>query len=184
MDRRISEIEDGFERELGAFLGSVNFSGYTDRTRLRSDDLAVRNAAGRYVLEAKQAVGAAISAWWNDAAGEPTRENPFPPAEVSRKLRDLRAFEQSLADMENAVRNASAPDLDAVWNRRSDGATVLQNLVTLDRALLQDARALADAAKAVTKATLADGDARELLAATLQALNGAIDARRQLIAGL
>ncbi len=184
MDRRISEIEDGFERELGALLGSVNFSGYTDRTRLRSDDLAVRNAAGRYVLEAKQSLGAAISAWWNDAAGEPTRENPFPPAEVSRKLRDLRAFEQSLADLETTIRNAATPDLDAVWNHRSDGANVLQSLVTLDRALLQNARALAVAATSVTKATLGEGDVREVLAEALQALNAAIASRRDLIASL
>ncbi len=156
MDRRMQEIEGGFERELGALLGSVNFSGYTDRARLRSDDLAVRSAASRYVLDAKECVSSAISGWWNSAAGEPTRENPFPKPEVSKKLREMRAFEQSLAEIETAIRGATAPDFDAVWNVRNDGASALQALLNVDTMLVARARALAEAARAITAQTLAE----------------------------
>ncbi|MDE2482143.1 MAG: hypothetical protein KGN02_08130 [bacterium] len=182
MDRRLHEIEDGLGRELGAFLGSVNFSGYSDRERLRSDDLAVRSVASQEVLVAKNAVSEAISAWWRDAAGEPTREQPFPKPEVNHKLRELRAFEQSLADLESAIRSAPAPDIDAVWNRRSDGAQVLNELLALDKALLESSRRLADSAHGISASTLADVEPFASLRAPLSDLQSVSEQRKRLIA--
>ena len=181
MDRRMQEIEGGFERELGALLGSVNFSGYTDRARLRGDDLAVRSAAGRYVLDAKQLLGAAISAWWSSAAGEPTRENPFPKPEVSKRLRDLRALEQSLADIETAIRGAVAPDFDAIWNRRADGATTLQALLNVDATLVERARTLTDLARQITAQSLAAQDPSTLLAQERDALRSILRQRQEVL---
>ena len=169
MDNRLHEIEEGLERELGALLGSVNFSGYSDRARLRADDLAVRTYASQAVLDAKQRVLKAIATWNAENITEPTREDPFPPAETVAKLRSMHAFERRLAELENAIRGAAAPDLDAVWNQRTDGIQTLEALLNIDRALVKAANALATA-EAFAEQPLID-------------LQSVLDQRRTLIRG-
>lgn len=163
MDQRLNDIEQGFERELGALLGSVNFSGYTERARLRADDQAVRTYASRQILDAKAAVGARISEWCNANIAEPTREQPLPSDDLSKKLRTLRSFEAHLGELEHTVRAAAAPDLDMVWNLRTDGITTLSALLNIDRTLVKTSQALATAAQALTLADFDKPDSFETL---------------------
>jgi len=181
MDSRLHEIEEGLERELGALLGSVNFSGYTDRARLRADDLAVRTYASQAALDAKGAVGTLISAWCDANMPEPTSEQPFPPPEITAKLRALRAYQQQLAELETAIRSAPAPDLDTVWNQRTDGVMVLDGLVRIDTALVQVARTLAVAAASLTLADTAKADPFESLRQAESDLRSALAQRRAFI---
>lgn len=157
MERHFDEMGSEFERELGALLGSVNFSGYRDRARLRSDDLVVRALVSGDLLDAKARIVALISQWWTLRAGEPTRERPFPQAALSAKLRVLRAYAERLARLESEVRGAVAPDVDRVWSARNDGSAVLQSLISFDRALVREARALTEATRTLAVSDL-DGD--------------------------
>ena len=178
MDSRLRQIEDGFERELGALLGSVNFSGYSDRARLRADDLAVRTYASREILKAKMAIASRISDWCGANVPEPTREAPFPADAISQKLRTLRSFETHLAELEHTVRAAEAPDLDAVWNLRTDGTAVLSALLNIDRTLVKTAQGLANAAETLTLADFDKPDPFESLRQSENDLRSILAQRR------
>lgn len=153
-DRRLSDIEESLTRELQALLGGTLFSGYTDRARFRSDDLAVRNAASRSVLEAKSRAENLIDAWASDTIPEPSREMPFPEPGVTRKLRVLRGFANELGELESAIRSAEAPDFDDAWNSKRDGSSVLAELLAVDKELLVRSRALAEQTLSIAKTDL------------------------------
>lgn len=175
MDNRLHEIEEGLERELGALLGSVNFSGYSDRARLRADDLAVRTFASQSVLDARKRVLTLIERWSAENIAEPTREHPFPPEETSKKLRSMHGFEARLAEIEGSIRSAEMPDLDHVWNQRTDGVRMLETLLSIDRALVRATQTLAASAASVAAEELAS------LATAVSDLEGAIAQRRSLV---
>lgn len=181
MERRLSEIEEGLGRELQALLSGTIFSGYTDRAKFRSDDLGVRNSASQDVLRAKTYVEEAVSRWTAANVAEPTRESPFPPAEVTRTLQSLRAFVRELGDLESAIRGAEAPDYDSVWNPKRDGVAVLTALLEADRALLTHCRALEQRALDLAQSDLSKEEAFGELRGHMAQIRSALRQRRELL---
>jgi hypothetical protein len=180
-ERRLHEIEEGFERELGALLGSVNFSGYSDRARLRADDVAIRGFAGGKVLEAKGVVGGLIHQWRKAHIPEPTREQPFPPDDAANHLRRLQEFESRLAAIELRIRSAAAPDFDVVWNQRADGIAVLEALLKADTRLVTMARDLAMRAHDLTLDQIAADHSFHTLSPAADAVEAALRERSELL---
>jgi hypothetical protein len=60
---------------------------YSEKGRLRSDDLLVRERVGRGLGEATARIRDLISRWRADRVPPSTREQPFPPAEVMEPIR-------------------------------------------------------------------------------------------------
>ena len=119
---------------------------YTEKGRLRSDDLLVRERVGRELGAAAAAIRNLISAWRADRVPPSTREQPFPPAAVMEPIRRAERLVKSIDDVSAAVRGLPLLNQDKVWDRvRHVG---LDELMQFDWTLVGEAVAIASGAQA------------------------------------
>jgi hypothetical protein len=117
---------------------------YTQKGRLRSDDLLVRERVRRGLAEATTKLKQLISEWRTDRVPPSTREQPFPPAEVMEPIRRAERLIRAIDDACTLVGGAALVSEDKVWNRvRKVG---LDELLQFDWTLVGESDALATAA--------------------------------------
>jgi hypothetical protein len=90
---------------------------YTEKGRLRSDDLLVRERVGHGLTAAAARVRDLISVWRQDRVPPSTREQPFPSAEVMEPIRRAERLVRSIDETSSAVRGLPLLNQDKVWNR-------------------------------------------------------------------
>jgi hypothetical protein len=134
---------------------------YTEKGRLRSDDLLVRERVGRGLGEATARIRDLISRWRADRVPPSTREQPFPPAEVMEPIRRAERLVRAIDDAAGAVRGLPVLNQDKVWSRvRQVG---LDELMQFDWTLVGESDALAgdlDRAGALDQIDVAAQEAR------------------------
>jgi hypothetical protein len=114
---------------------------YSEKGRLRSDDLLIRERVGHGLASAAASVRQLISAWRTDRVPPSTRQQPFPPAEVMEPIRRAERLVRQIEDTSAAVRGLPLLNADKVWDRvRSAG---LDELLQFDWTLVGEADALA-----------------------------------------
>jgi hypothetical protein len=114
---------------------------YSDKGRLRSDDLLIRERVGHGLAAAAASVRQLISTWRRDRVPPSTRQQPFPPAEVMEPIRRAERLVAQIEDTSAMVRGLPLLNSDKVWNRvRSAG---LDELLQFDWTLVGEADALA-----------------------------------------
>jgi hypothetical protein len=114
---------------------------YTDRGRLRADDLLVRERVGHGLGAACARIRDLTSAWRADRVPPSTREQPFPPAEVMEPIRRGERLVRAIEDASAAVRGLPLLNQDKVWDRVR--RTGLDELLQFDWTLVGEADALA-----------------------------------------
>jgi hypothetical protein len=128
---------------LRAFLAT---DVYTEKGRLRSDDLLVRERVGRELGTAAAAIRSLISAWRADRVPPSTREQPFPPAAVMEPIRRAERLVKSIEDVSATVRGLPVLNQDRVWDRvRHVG---LDELMQFDWTLVGEAAAIVSGVQA------------------------------------
>jgi hypothetical protein len=136
-------VADGPSGLLRAFLAT---DVYTDKGRLRSDDLLVRERVGQELGAAAAAIRNLISAWRADRVPPSTREQPFPPAAVMEPIRRAERLVKAIEDVSAAVRGLPLLNQDKVSDRvRHVG---LDELMQFDWTLVGEAVAVASGAQA------------------------------------
>lgn len=114
---------------------------YTDAGRLRSDDMLVRERAGRGLGEAAARIRELISAWRAERVPPSTREHPFPPPEVMEPIRRAERLLRAVEDTAAAVRSLPVLNSDRVWDRvRKVG---LEELMQFDWTMVGESDTLA-----------------------------------------
>jgi hypothetical protein len=113
---------------------------YTEKGRLRSDDLLVRQRVGRGLGEAVARIRDLISGWRADRVPPSTRDQPFPPAEVMEPIRRAERLIRAIDETSAVIRGLPVLNEDRVWNRvRQLG---LDELLQFDWTLVGQADAL------------------------------------------
>jgi hypothetical protein len=113
---------------------------YTDKGRLRSDDLLVRERVGHGLSAAATRLRDLISVWRQDRVPPSTREQPFPPAGVMEPIRRAERLVKAIEDTSGAVRGLPLLNQDRVWDRvRKVG---LDELLQFDWTLVGEADGL------------------------------------------
>jgi len=131
-------MSDGLADRLRGLLAS---DVYSEKGRLRSDDLLVRERVGHGLASAAARVRQLVSDWRVDRVPASTREHPFPPAEVMEPIRKAERLTRAIEDTSAAVRGLPVLNQDKVWDRvRSAG---LDELLQFDWTLVGEADALA-----------------------------------------
>jgi hypothetical protein len=131
-------MAEGVGNRLRSLLAS---DVYTEKGRLRSDDLLVRERVGRGLGEAAARLRDLVSAWRTDRVPPSTREQPFPPAEVMEPVRRAERLIRSIDDLATTVRGLPLLNQDKVWDRvRHVG---LDELMQFDWTLVGESDALA-----------------------------------------
>jgi hypothetical protein len=114
---------------------------YSERGRLRADDLLVRQRVDHALCSAAGHLRELSGRWRAERVPPSTRENPFPPAEVMEPLRRADRLLRELEDVATAVRGLPLLNPDKVWDRvRRVG---LVDLIQFDWALVCESDALA-----------------------------------------
>jgi len=114
---------------------------YTQRGRLRSDDLLVRERVGRGLGAATARLRELISEWRAERVPPSTREQPFPPAEVMEPIRRAERLARAIDDAAATIRGLPVLSQDKVWDRvRNVG---LDELLQFDWTLVGESDALA-----------------------------------------
>jgi hypothetical protein len=114
---------------------------YTEKGRLRSDDLLVRERVGHGLAAGAARVRDLISTWRLDRVPPSTREHPFPPAEVMEPIRRAERLVRAIDETSGAVRGLPLLNQDKVWDRvRHVG---LDELLQFDWTLVGEADGLA-----------------------------------------
>lgn len=113
---------------------------YTQKGRMRADDLLVRERVGAALGEAAATARDLISRWRAERVPPSTREQPFPPAEVMEPVRAGERLVRAIEETSSAVRGLPVLNQDKVWDRvRGAG---LDELMQFDWTLVGEAVAL------------------------------------------
>jgi hypothetical protein len=115
---------------------------YTEKGRLRSDDLLVRERAGHGLGEAAARIRILISGWRADRVPPSTREQPFPPAEVMEPIRRGERLIAAIDEASALLRGLPVLSSDKVWDRVRH--TGVDELLQFDWTLVGECDALAD----------------------------------------
>lgn len=139
----------------GAFEPLVGVDRYTEAGRLREDDLAVRTYAAELLARAGQRIGEAAVDYQRTVLPPPSREQPFPPAELKAPMDVAKRCRERYTSVADRLRNAPfPPDPKKAFKRlRGPGAA---RLLDLDRLLHQQAEYAAAVVDGVSAAALAE----------------------------
>jgi hypothetical protein len=157
-------LADTIGNQLRSLLGS---DVYTQKGRLRADDLLVRERACQSLGDAAARIRELSSRWRAERVPPSTREQPFPPASAMEPLRRGERLTRAIDDAATEIRGLPLLGNDKVWDRvRSIG---LEELLQFDWTLVGEADAIADAAAraadlAAVDATALDGHLAKLRA--------------------
>lgn len=166
----------------GAFEPLLGVDRYTEAGRLRADDLAVRTYAAELLARAAQRIGAASVDYQCTILPPPSREQPFPPAELKAPMDAAKRCQQRYTALADRLRNAPfPPDPKKAWKQlRGPGAA---NLLNFDRMLHQQAELAANVVDGVSAQVLSELPVREAEQA-LNELTRTLDQRTGFLSGL
>ena len=132
-------MADPLADRLRGLLGS---DVYTEKGRLRSDDLLVRERTCHSLGNAVAQVKSLSSRWRAERVPPSTREQPFPPAEVMEPLRRADRVARAIEDVSTEIRGLPLLSQDKVWERVH--RVGLQELFQFDWTLVGEADAVAE----------------------------------------
>jgi hypothetical protein len=107
-------MADSFTDKVRRLLAS---DVYSEKGRLRSDDLLVRERISRGLGEGAARIRDLISGWRADRVPASTREQPFPPAEVMEPIRKAERLLRAIEDTSASIRGLPLLPQDRVWDR-------------------------------------------------------------------
>jgi hypothetical protein len=107
-------VSDTLGDRLRSLVGS---DVYSEKGRLRSDDMLIRERVGRGLGEASARLRELVSRWRSDRVPPSTREQPFPPASVMEPVRNGERLCRAIEEASSAVRGLPVLNADKVWDR-------------------------------------------------------------------
>lgn len=166
----------------GAFEPLVGVDRYTEAGRLREDDLAVRTYAAELLARAGQRIGEAAVDYQRTVLPPPSREQPFPPAELKAPMDVAKRCRERYTSVADRLRNAPfPPDPKRAYKRlRGPGSA---QLLELDRVLHRQAEYAAAVVEGVCAPTLRELPVRDAESA-LADLTRTLDERLSYLNGL
>lgn len=123
---------------LNLFHG-YGYNFYRDENQFRADDQKVRALASELLASAQKAVSAAEGTLRRERIPAPTREAPFPPADIIADAKRLEALSRAIGNVEGQVRHAPVPENDRMTQRYREEATTLLALIEKDKLLVGQA---------------------------------------------
>jgi hypothetical protein len=146
----VSEPGNPLVRQLDLLLDGRGFNYYSNENRARADDLLVRERAAGALSAAVGALSNLHGAYRRQFIPPPSRENPFPPAEESRRAQDILALRDRLTRLSSLIRGMSAPAQDKIWRRFRQELDLLERLLHADLLLIDYADRIAGRVETLT----------------------------------
>lgn len=133
-------------RALQIALSAWGYDFHSPANRAHSNDLLVRQRVCAWLREAAGAVDDLERRYANERVKPPTKEQPFPSAEVAGSIKAIRRLRDTLQSVAARIDALETPAGDRIWNRFCRERALLDALVTADVALLAYAQTIRTAA--------------------------------------
>jgi hypothetical protein len=171
---------DPIVQAIQVAMSGFGYNFYDARNVARSNDQLVRERGAGLLGEAVAQLATYERRYRERNVLPATRENPFPPEDVMRRVRALDALRKRIEAAIAALATAETPATDSIWFRFRDERTLLLRLVAADVELALGAKRLRDAVGALAAG---HDDAASLDApnARLDELDAALVKRRALL---
>lgn len=153
------------------------YNWYRAETNMRADDLLVRSQLSGMLLEAGQHIYSLVNEYRQRNVPAPTREQPYPPKEVTEHLNRLKVVSKPIVDAETALRTASVPESDRVWAKLRTEGGLLSALLEADIRMAQAVANLKKEALALTVEDLSNPDIVDRIKSLVEPVKQAIDER-------
>lgn len=120
---------------INLFYGwGYNF--YRTENQYRADDLIIRQRVGMIIGQIKSIILAAENEYRSENILSPTRDSPFPSADIQKKARIFDALVQSFARLESHIRVLPVPENDRIRQRYRQERESLATLMQIDSKLI------------------------------------------------
>src|SRR5580700_1665974 len=169
--------ENPAAQQLNMLLLGQGFNFYKTQGQLRADDLLIRQRVGAALGSAAGRIEQLAAEFQRKCIPAPSRQQPYPPAELMARLGDARALRQKLLDREILIQGLPAPAQDKVWQRLRDETNLLQNLLNADAGLLELAASFESEAAKLTCEQWKTGSAADAVESLLTRLDATLRTR-------
>ena len=174
-------MDDAISKELEIVLLGCGFNFYRIQNQLRADDLLVRQKAGAFFGHAATRMEQLAQQFQRTCIPAPSRENPYPSADLMARLTALRNVRQRIMDQGTCIQGLPAPAQDKIWRRLRDEEDLLQSLLRADAAMLRLAAEVESQAQLLTAEAWKSPGAGDTLNATLDGWDATIRQRQDLL---
>lgn len=137
--------EDSRLYRIGVMLiNGYGYNWYRQENRMRADDLLVRSRASDALAGAVAHLRDLEGRYRRKFLPPPTREHPDPDPNHLAAVRQLRAVQERIGEVDTRLRGAAVPPDDRIWQRHRGEVETLQRLGQCDVLLVGSAKELAD----------------------------------------
>ena len=174
-------MDTALSEELEQLLLGGGFNFYRIENQLRADDLLVRQRAGASLGLAAAQLDHLAQEFQRTCIAAPTRDCPYPPADVMEKLNALRRLRQRIITANSLLQALSCPTQDRIWQRFRDEETLLTSLLEADIAMLRQAAELGRLAQSLTAQGWKSADAGAAIDSACDRWDQTIRSRQELL---
>jgi hypothetical protein len=174
-------VRDPISEQLDLLLQGYGFNYYRIENRPRADDLLVRQKVGTSLGHASARLEQLIQQFQHGCIPAPTRQQPYPSAELMDRLTALRALRQRVMEQNAFLQGMPAPAQDKIWCRLRDEEGLLRSLLHADIAMLQLAADVEREVQMLSCDRWKSADAGNAMVATLDRWDAAVRARQELL---
>ena len=136
--------EDSRLHQIGVMLlNGYGYNWYRQDNRMRADDLLVRSRASEHLEGAVAHLRDLEGRYRRKYLPPPTREHPDPDPQHLAAVRQFRAVEDRILEIDTRLRGATVPPDDKIWQRHRSELDTLRRLGECDAMLVAGAKELA-----------------------------------------
>jgi hypothetical protein len=137
--------EDDPVYRVGVMLiNGYGYNWYRLDNQMRADDLLVRSRASDHLAAATGRLRELEGRYRRKFLPPPTREHPEADPIHLAAVRQFRAIEERIGEVDTRVRGASVPPNDKIWQQHRDETDTLAKLGNCDVFLIGGAKQVAD----------------------------------------
>ncbi len=177
----MADIQNPILQQLDLLLLGYGFNFYRAENRLRADDLLIRQKACADLGSAARRINNLAGDFQAQVIPPPTRENPYPPAELSALLGSLNSLAQRISNTAAAIQGLPTPTQDRIWRRLRDEKELLSRLLESDLAFIKQTVEIDRIAASLTVSEIKSPAAVQPLNAAIDELETACATRRRLL---
>lgn len=177
----MAEIANPIMQKLDLMLLGDGFNFYRAENRLRADDLLVRQKACTPLGDAARRFGELAIEFQNKHIPAPTRDQPYPPADLTAVLRRLTELRSRISNMAARIQGLPAPTQDRIWRRFRSEHGLLEQLLASDVDMLEISGQIGRLTAALTCPELKNAAALTTISNTLDQLDVTCNRRRSLL---
>jgi hypothetical protein len=175
--------EDDPLYRIGVMLiNGYGYNWYRLDNQMRADDLIVRSRASDNLAAAIARLRDLEGRYRRKFLPPPSREHPDPDPLHLAVVRQFRAIEERIGDVDTRVRGAAVPTNDRVWQRHRDEVETLGRLGNCDMMLVGGSKQLADLVAAVPADAVVDAATEQQIDQQLVGLSAILAQRGEILA--